>query len=88
MNAMLDLKVSELLRNARILALKERWTSLAVILTLLLTTIFMIAVFPISQWIFLLFLFSFIQYSFCTFIYDSVLKQIVTPYEQNKQAQM
>ena len=88
MNAMLDLKVSELLRNARILALKERWTSLAVILTLLLTTIFMIAVFPISQWIFLLFLFSFIQYSVCTFIYDSVLKQIVTPYEQNKQAQM
>ena len=59
MNAMLDLKVTELLRNARILALTERRTTLVIILIYCITVVFLITVFPVSPWIFLLLFFSF-----------------------------
>lgn len=83
MNAMLDLKVTELLRNARILALTERRTTLVIILIYCITVVFLITVFPVSPWIFLLLFFSFKQYTVCTFLYDSILKRIVIPFEQN-----
>ena len=86
MNAMLDLKIQDLVHNARGLAISEKRTSFSILSVLLITVGFLVTVFPLSPWIFLLMLFSFIQYTVCAFIYESVIRRIVIPYELKDQS--
>lgn len=82
LNAMLDLNASSLIRNAFILVFSERRTSLIILAAAFVCFWFLVTIFPFSPFLYILFMSSFIKYITCSFIYSSVKKRIIIPYEQ------